>query len=226
MHPQASALARLRPKLFHITAPGAFRSIFDHGLLSTALLLETYGWSPEAIDELVTTPRRDYVTVEGTNGRDDARLCHQRPINPAVLGKSLALTGTTESDYLRLLANRVFLFPTDDTATAFRDALLVDGPVDVLTINTFTLLRSAGDRVEVSRHNSGASPRSPIAKGRDTWQRLDQFDRRVAEIKEVTLLDRLDDVETFTLSVVRVEQDGTRRRVWPEVRAGSVALTP
>jgi hypothetical protein len=225
MHPQASALARLRPKLFHITSPGAYRSIFDHGLMSTALLLETYGWKPEAIDELVTTPRSDYVTIEGIDGRDPARLIHQRPINPAVLGKSLALTGTTESDYLRLLANRVFLFPSDDTATGFREALLADGPVDVLTINTFTMLKTAEDRVEVSRHNSGASPRSPIAKGRQTWLPLDQFERRVAEIKEVTVVDRLDDVETFTLSVVRVDQDGTRHRVWPEVRPSAGVFT-
>ena len=224
MHPQASALARLRPKLFHITAPDAYRSIFDRGLLSTTLLLETYGWDAAAIDELVTTPRRDYVTIEGTNGRDPARLSHQRPINSAVLGKSLALTGTTESDYLRLLANRVFLFPSDDTAAGFRDALLADGPVDVLTINTFQMLRSTEDRVEVSRHNSGASPRSPIAKGRDSWQRFDQFDRRVAEIKEVTVVDRVDDVETFTLSVVRVEQDGTRRRMWPESKPAAVLI--
>ncbi len=216
MHPQASALARLRPKLFHITAPDAYRGIFDQGLLSTTVLLESYGWDAAKIDELVTTPRRDYVTVEGANGHDPARLCHQRPINSAVLGKSLALTGTTESDYLRLLASRVYFFPSDDTATGFRESLLADGAVDVITLNTFTTLRSAEDRVEVSRHNSGASPRSPIAKGRDSWQRIDQFERRVAEIKEVTVVDRLDDVESCTLSVVRVEQDGTRRRMWPE----------
>jgi hypothetical protein len=214
VHPQASALAKLRPKLFHITSPDAYLSIFKHGLLSTASLLETFGWSASEIDALITQPRGDFVTIPNADGHG-ARLSHQKPINVAMLRRCLDVTGTSEADYFRYLATRVFLFPTTDAASGFNAALLLAGPVDILTLNTFAILQGAGDRVVVSRFNSGSSPRSPVAKGRDTWVRLEDFERRVAEIKEVTVLERIENVEALTVSVVRVHEDGTRRRIWP-----------
>jgi hypothetical protein len=215
MHHQASALAKLRPKVVHIASPDAYLSIFKHGLLSTASLLETLGWNADDIENLITQPRADFVSITDADGGHGARLSHQKPINLTMLRKCLDLTATSEADYFRYLATRVFLFPTTDAASGFNNALLLAGPIDILTINTFALLQSAGDRVEVSRSNSGSSPRTPTAKGRGTWVRLGEFDDRVSKVKEVTVLDRVDDVETITQSVVRVYGDGTRKRIWP-----------
>ena len=160
MHPQASTLARLRPKLFHMTSPGAYRSIFDHGLLSTALLLETYGWKPEAIDELITTPRTDYVTIEGIDGRDPARLIHQRPINPAVLGKSLALDGD-HGVRLPPAAGQPCV-PLPERRHRHRLPRGAARRRRRSTCSPSTRSRCSRPRktaFEVSRHNSGASPR-------------------------------------------------------------------
>jgi hypothetical protein len=214
MDSRASALVALRPRLFHVTSPDAHNSLFRDGLLSTASLLASYGWHATDVDVLITTPRTDFVPITSPEGRA-ARLSHQKPININMLRKCLHLTDTSQADYFRLLANRVFFFTTDTAASGFSRALLRAGPIDVLTIDTFALLRGGGANVEVSRYNSGSSPRSPLPKGPDTWQSLDEFDGRASQIKEVTVIDRVKNVEALALSVVRVHEDGSRRRIWP-----------
>src|SRR3954468_15975644 len=125
---------------------------------------------------MITQPRADFVPVACAE-HPAARLSHQKPIKLAMLRQCLELTDTSEDDYFRFLATRVFLFPTSDASSGFLARLLAAGPVDILTVDTFALLRNAGTRAEVSCHNSGSSPRSPLPKGRETWLKLDQFDR-------------------------------------------------
>lgn len=100
-------------------------------------------------------------------------------------------------------------------SAGFRDALLKDGPIDVITVDTFALLRVARGRVEVSKTNSGSSPRTPLPKGIGTWQSLDAYSESLAGIKEIAVLDRVDEVETMAISVVRVFPDRHEERVWP-----------
>ena len=115
------------------------------------------------------------------------------------------------------------LFPSDDTATGFRESLLADGAVDVITLNTFTTLRSRRPRRGVAPQ-LGASPRSPIAKGRDLAAHRpvraprgrDQRGHRRRPAR------RRRDLHALGRAV---EQDGTRRRMWPE-STGRRSLEP
>lgn len=205
----ARRLAKLRPRLQHVTQVDV-QTIFAEGLLSTRSLLEKAGWDERAIAGVTEQRRDDFVLVDWPSGRE-TRLSHQRPIKLKMLNECLGLTGTPIEEYFRLLANRVFLFPEDGAAAGFKGELLGAGAVDIMCIDTVKLLRAVGDRVEVSAYNSGSTPRSPLPKGRDTWLEIAAFGRPFRDVKEVTVLDEVQDVESMTVQVVREYHNGNPR---------------
>jgi hypothetical protein len=209
----------------HVCAPDAYLEIFDHGLRSTEVLLRDHG--PHDADRVALTraPRPEAIDLPATNGFGAVRLAPDQlgSGEQAFLQKSLAKSGCTLEDYCALLSSRVHLwadFRYEDGAVVgdaqgFVSRVAVDGEFDVIRIPFFALKRAAakqGRAVELTDLNSGVVPGSVTRRGPNTWTPIDDY-ARTGVVREVAVLERLDDVATFARSVVRYSPSGSKS-VW------------
>jgi len=196
----AAALARLRPALFHASALGAWDSIRESGLRTSAKLLADAGRPP-------TPGLRERIVEVDTEG-GVARLRDQRL---QVRSRMEAhLDGLTLTDWLALLDERVHFFAKQKDLTAMLTRYQGDGQ-DLLVFDTARTLAVGGDRVEVATVPSGAPEAwsQCRCRGRDTFLPLPLFEDSVADVEEVTIVDGLDDVTALVSRVVRYHPDRT-----------------
>ncbi len=168
-------LARLHPRLYHVTAPDAWHSIARLGLLPASALLDLFEADPGRRSALVAKPR----LVE-------ARLAHP-VLGVATLSDNLPLSeralvacldgGLTPRDWLRLLNERVFFWAGTDGLARLLGARVNRGrPRAVLTVDTLGLARAHAERVEISPINSGSTIRKPARRGPATFTPLMAMD--------------------------------------------------
>jgi hypothetical protein len=185
-------LSARHPRLYHVTAPGAWPSIARHGLLPTAALLRLFEADPTQHAALTTTRRPAEVRLEhpvhGT-----AILNDNLPLTEQALAACLD-DGLTPQDWLRLLNDRVF-FWADSTGV---DRLLGarmnrERARIVLVFDTLCLSLAHAERVEICPINSGSTIRKPARRGLATftpllaksfpeWQRQRKRRDRVLEV--------------------------------------------
>jgi hypothetical protein len=203
---EADHLLRWRPFVYHYTTAAGAERIAKVGAWTALDLLAAYGVDKATVQRLVTFPRsQPYELDDPVLGH--GRLSHQRPMltpsgrpHPLLLA-SLKLTGTPLAEFCRLLADRVFFFPTaydpgrrSRPAAGFVERVSHDGPLCEVAFDTAALLGICGDAsrpVELSAHNAGSPPRSPIPKGRITWRPVAEFDQPVQRIQEVVVVGSL-----------------------------------
>jgi hypothetical protein len=86
------------------------------------------------------------------------------------------LLGMEPSDWYAELNKRVFFWVTQERVQTLLGARAYRGRKHtVITVDTASLLDSHGDRVLLSPINSGSTIYRPVERGRDTFQRLDQY---------------------------------------------------
>ena len=152
------------PVLYHIAWGGSWPSIKEHGLLSTKVLLRSYGKSEDEITALTQARRQHWVEID-CPGRPRAMLRDQKPLTDAGLRRALP-------DYIEpwqwydLINSMVFFWPTKKrlktmiSASAYREV-----EHDVLLVDTVTLVRLEESNIRLSRMNSGST--KPMAHPRD-----------------------------------------------------------
>jgi hypothetical protein len=196
-------------EVYHLAADGAWPAIQKHGLWSTEAIARDLppdqaaalrGHRPEIVE--VDHPVLGRIVV-----RD------QKLINMATLEKALPSLMSAD-DWLGILNRRVFFFPTDEAVERLRSSRAYkDGTHTVLIVDTESLLSAHRHRVELASINTGSATggRTPGKRARDTFQPIERFGvERPAELRELSVLDRVTDIADHVIRVERRHGDGTR----------------
>jgi hypothetical protein len=203
----SSALARLRPVLFHATAYGSWDSIAAHGLRTAAKLLSDD-------DKARTHVRTAPVEISGPDGLS-ASIRDQQVMARANIADHL--DGITLGEWLSVLNERSFFFARQKDLTTLLGRYGSEGQ-DVLTFDTARLLAAVGPAVEVATTEVAA----PVAwqkcpcRGLSTFEPLAHFVGDVADIQEVGIVGGIDDISRLVKRVVRHHGRGAT----PEVIVG------
>jgi hypothetical protein len=195
------------PRLFHMAEAGSWPSIEEHGLQSTAALLDRLGVEGPARAKIEGSRRPDSVEItDGLGG--SAWVRDNKPINETVLLKTLV--GMAPEEWYRTLNARVFFWLTTRRLDKLREAgPYKDRKHDILTIDTERLMRSHGDVVELSPLNSGAvHPAADYPRGIGTFSRIPDYPwkERLAvapsePIVELTVPYSVDDIVELVVDV-------------------------
>ncbi len=160
-------LARLHPRLYHVTAPGAWPSIAASGLLSAAGLVAHLEDGHDALAD-----RRAAEVVLRHPIRGTATLNDNAPLHMGKLGSCLD-DGLTARDWLAMLNERVFFWVDRGRVERLLGARTNRVRArEVLVFDTLGLVSAHAERVEISPINSGATLRLPPRRGRATFAPL------------------------------------------------------
>ncbi len=169
------ALAAIKPRLFHVTTPGAWDRIATQGLLSTFGLLGLHGVDAQRREALIAHRRPTEVALEHpVHGQ--AVLNDNLPLSEKALAGCLD-DGLSPADWLRMLNQRVFFWVDENGLNRLLGAKMNrDRARDVLVFDTLSLARATVDRMELSPINSGATIRRPARRGLGTFTPLGAMD--------------------------------------------------
>lgn len=217
-------LVRNYPRLYHMAVPGSWPSIRSQGLLSTSGLLDLHRVNGEERRRLEVELRPECVPI--TSPRGHAIIRDQKPMSMNALRG--CLTGGLEpADWLRILNKRSFFWLTKArllrllSGRAYRNR-----PQVVLTVDTESLINAHGERVELSRINSGSTIYNPQPRGLDLFRSIEDYPyeerlrRRGAAdaIAELVVVGGVHDIESHVVCVHDYD-----RGAWSEIwrRRGS-----
>ncbi len=196
----AAEFAAVRPRLFHRTHPGAVEAILDRGLLSVSAALDLHGVAGERRASLERRRRPETVWLDHpAHGRFP--VGDQHPMSDAALRR--CLTGGLEpADWYALLNARAFLW-----ADPARLARMLATPMYrrnayvVLAVDTLAFAETYGDRLELSRINSGATfAMKPAPRGPETFVRLPDLPARdLKRVAEATVVGAIPDFARFVV---------------------------
>lgn len=199
-------LAAKHPRLFHVTEPGSWASIRQHGLLSSEELLRRAGFAEAEVASRIRRLRPSPEVVQGTL-IGPVVLNDNSPLNEKKLAGCLE-DGLAPAEWIAMLNQRVFFWVDEKRCHALRDAKALKGrrPRDVLVFNTASLLAGLTDRVEMAPFNTGNTLHDPVKRGLTTFTplgemsfaewRLRRSQRKVSPdaIVEVVVRDAVPDV--------------------------------
>lgn len=172
------------PHCFHLTAAGAWPHVREHGLLSTARVLEQHGRSGDAAGH---THRASGVLLQGTDTLPQVLVRDQIPLALAQLPG--VLTDMTTEEWLRTLNARVFFFVRRDDALALSKARAYKAQEhEMITLTTRSLVNSCASRVQLAHLNTGTVQRGAGTRGSDTFRSIDTYAGTLSSVKELTVL--------------------------------------
>ncbi|MGA2928771.1 MAG: hypothetical protein ABSG43_22835 [Solirubrobacteraceae bacterium] len=154
-----------------MAAADSWRSIEEHGLLSTSALLDLFEITGVQREVIECARRRESIAIHhpihGT-----ARIRDNKPINETVLRRTLV--GMTEPEWYRTLNGRVFFWLSTERLNRLRNAPPYrDRKHDILTLDTARLLEALGSIVELAHLNTGAvHPGATYTRGAGTFQSI------------------------------------------------------
>jgi hypothetical protein len=195
------------PRVYHAASALAWPSIQEHGLLSTARLLEVFGVDAARRHELLTHPRRMSTRLEAF-GMPPAVIRDQKPMK--FLADKIEPDHSVE-DFLIAINSRVFFWPNKERLERLRKAkeYRKEGQV-ILHIDTRRLVDRHEHQIQLCRFNSGAiTQRNHPLRSHDSWVSIrrypyDDYRRkhgRENALAEVTVLDAVPDVIDLTVDV-------------------------
>lgn len=199
-------LAKLHPRLFHVTEPGAWAGIREHGLLSSASLLTLFKAPPDIRDAALRSRRPLPVPIT-----HPVHGCAVLNDNIPLTEKALSMClddGLLPEDWLGMLNTRVFFWPDEASVQTFLGARFNRGKrKEVLAFDTLSLARAHSGRMELCPINSGATIRKPARRGLATFTPLAAMSyaqwraQRGGRdtIREVTVRDGIPDIASYLL---------------------------
>lgn len=199
-------LADLHPRLFHVTEPGAWPTIKNHGLMSTATILDLFEVGDPLRSEVAYNCRPKQVPLSHSD-HGQIVINDNKPMNEKALTKCLD-DGLTPKDWLAILNSRVFFWSTEEGLSRLLGAKMNQGRERlVLILDTFRLARAYADQIEICPINSGSTIRKPARRGLTTFTPLKAKPYREWQkqrgqrdkILEVTVLGQVPDAEAFII---------------------------
>ena len=204
-------LATRHPHLYHVTEPGAWKSIKQNGLLSTTRLLDLFEVDKEKRIVIETKRRPSSIVIEHSRyGR--AIINDNLPLNEKSLTKCLE-HGLTPADWLCILNSRVFFWASKDGLDRLLGARLNRDRIrEVLVVDTLSLAKAYISQIEVCPINSGATIRKAARRGLNTFSPLEQYSfnewsrlrGQRDRIREVTVRDAVPDIANHILDILSV----------------------
>lgn len=187
------------PVLYHIAWGGSWPSIKEYGLLSSKLLLQSYGKSDDETARLTRARRPHWVEID-CPGRPQAMLRDQKPLTDDGLRR--ALRGTAEPwQWYELINSMVFFWPTKARLTSMLSASAYrEVAHDVLVVDTKKLVELEESSIRLSCMNSGCTRPKACHRDMNLFKRLQEypFETRLKEqgrkgaVAEVCVLDRVE----------------------------------
>lgn len=195
------------PRVYHAASALAWPSIQEHGLLSTARLLDHFGVDLNRRHELLTRPRTESTRLISP-GLSPAVIRDQKPMK--FLAEKLE-PGTSLEDFLAAINARVFFWPNLDRLDRLSNAkeYRAEGQV-ILHVDTRKLVERYEHHIQLCRFNSGAvTQRNHPLRSRDSWVPISRFPYeeyrrkhgRQNALAEVTVLDSVPDVVELTVEL-------------------------
>jgi hypothetical protein len=195
------------PRVYHAASALAWPSIQEHGLLSTARLLDHFGVDLNRRQELLTRPRTESTRLISP-GLSPAVIRDQKPMK--FLAEKLE-PGTSLEDFLAAINSRVFFWPNRDRLERLRYAkeYRSEGQV-ILHVDTRKLVERYEHQIQLSRFNTGAvTQRNHPLRSCDSWVPIGLFPYeeyrrkhgRQNALAEVTVLDSVPDVIELTVEI-------------------------
>lgn len=161
------------PQVFHVASADSWPSIQQHGLLSTASLLELHGVTDAERDRLLRR-KREISTTLSTPGVGIAVIRDQKPLK--FIGQKIDPSSSL-SRFLEALNSRVFFAPTQDRLERLLEAREYRGmPQVVLTVDTRALMEGYEHEIRLCRFNSGACTQlnHPV-RGHESWTSISRY---------------------------------------------------
>lgn len=205
-------LVKLHPTLYHMADARNWASIQRYGFLSTSALLSRYSVSGARRDALESARRP--TTVPLTTEDETVYVRDQHPLDPTALAG--CLDDLSPEAWYRLLNARVFFWPTRERLERMLKAYGRSGQA-VFEVDTGGLLERYAAATELSHINSGyASKRCPPARrGLYTFVPLLDYSYSARnKVAEVTVLESVPDIFTFTERVTLEQQGRSDRVLW------------
>lgn len=197
------------PEVYHVASAASWPSIKEHGLLSTAALLDLHGVGARERDHLLRR-KREQSTELSTTGLGVAVIRDQKPLK--FISQKIDPSSSLEA-FLEALSSRVFFAPTRDRLERLLKAREYRGsPQVILTVDTRALVTAYEHVIRLCRFNSGACTQlnHPL-RGHESWQSIssypyEEYRRRYKgeALVEVTVLQAVPDVLEMTTRVDHV----------------------
>ena len=200
------------PRLYHLAHADSWPGLQRHGLLSASQLVHLFDAPQTAEGGEVLEQRRPEPVELSHPEHGTAVLRDQRPLNETKLATALA-EGMTVQQWLRLLNDLAFFFPTEDGLAGL---VKVYGhePVVVLTVKTSSLVRKHEVWVRLASINTGSVLYKPASRGRETFLSIRRFDK-TKRVKEVAVEGGVPDLMNHLWKAERWLPDGTRESLHP-----------
>jgi hypothetical protein len=187
--------ARRHPRLYHLTSPGAVEGIRMLGLLPTIGLLDLYEISGAKREEIAGKIRPASVTIRHPV-HGSATITDNIPMNERALLSCLD-DGLTISDWLRMLNERVFFWPDEQSVATHLGASARRGIERlVMVFDTRSMAEAHHEKIEISPINSGSTIRKPARRGLNTFSAIHRYEYREWQalrgkrdvVKEITVV--------------------------------------
>ena len=204
------ALIAKYPRLFHLTALGAWEGILRHGLLSTSALLDLFELTGPRRAEVETMRRPDLVLLEHAR-LGAATVRDQKPLNDRKLAKCLT-GGMTPTEWYALLNGRVFFWLDPRRVEVLRDARAYRGLRQTLiTLDTKGLIELHRDQILLTGMNTGTTSRMAFPRGRETFHSISGYPfKEKRRVVELTVAYAVPDIERLALRAEAVGGAGHR----------------
>ena len=194
-------LAAVVPRVYHLTAPDAVAGIRARGLFTPETICERLGLPDGERERLLTRRRLTEVRLEGDvgGGRETYVVNDNAPLFTDKLAAVLQ-DGLAPADWLAMLNARVFFWADERFARSLRAARNNrDRSRTLLVLDTLSLARAHGERMELCPINSGATLHTPPPRGLLTFSalpglRYDAWRRARRERGEKKGLDKIKEV--------------------------------
>jgi hypothetical protein len=215
-------LARLYPRLFHMSHAGSFPSIQKHGLLSTTALLELFEVDGKRRTMLEEHRRSQSEAItHPIHGR--AMLRDQGPLNEQKLAKALQ-DGLSPRDWCKLLNQKVFFWGPETRLKILQSARLYEAHRQtIIEVDTARFLERYADRVSLCRINSGSTQPMAWDRGKNTFlplesyplgERLRKYGVKNA-VAEVTVEYSVPDIQDFVVCAYEIGGPEPKVVLWP-----------
>ncbi len=205
-------MAARHPVLFHLAEEAGLPSIRLHGLLPSEALVRLFEVEEPRATRLIEERRPNMVELtHPLHGR--AILNDNKPISDKMLQNCLD-DGLHPVDWMRMLNARVFFWPTRKKLLDLSNALANAGRRKiVLEIDTLSLAKAHGERMQMAPINTGSATRRPARRGLSTYTPLIELSYKDWQKKrggrdtlaEVVVLGSVPDIAKHLKSVSSIE---------------------
>lgn len=163
----------LHPRVYHMAESGSWKSIRQHGLLSTSAVLDHARVSGAERTQIEYGHRPTKLLISGQYG--DIVLRDQIPMPPKRLARALGPATTCEKWYA-IINSKVFFWAQEERLHRLLNARAYRAlEHDVLIVNTESLIAAHGQRMWLCHMNSGNTFPMPFPRDETIFKRIDDY---------------------------------------------------